>query len=354
MTSLHTTSLSSVKRSDVSWLWPGRIPRGKVTLLAGDPGLGKSFVTMDLAARVTSGADWPDGPAVSRQPGSVLVLSAEDDPADTIRPRIEAAGGDPSRVHVVEGVRESDGRELGLDLAADVGVMARHLERMERPRLIVIDPISAYLGNVDSHNNAQVRGVLASLARLAMKHGPAVVCVTHLNKNAGGKAVYRTTGSLAFTAAARVVWQVARLPGGAGGDGGGENARAMLLVKSNLGVTRTGLAFTIEVEPGSRAPHDPRVRWAEAPLHLDAEAVEDAEAPDEATALPEAVEFLRSYLGDGPMDASAIMDVAQKSGISLAAIKRAKPLAGVRSIRAASGSRHRPWVWELQTNRGSS
>jgi hypothetical protein len=343
MTSLHTTTLHSVKPSDVSWLWPGRIPRGKVTLLAGDPGLGKSFVTMDLAARVSRAGAWPDGPTTLRQPGSVLILSAEDDPADTIRPRIEAGGGDLSRVQVVESVRAADGRELGLDLSVDVTLLARHLETVERPRLIVIDPISAYLGNVDSHNNAQVRGVLASLARLAMKHGPAIVCVTHLNKNPGGKAVYRTTGSLAFTAAARVVWQITRLPGGTGG--GDENARAMLLVKSNLATTRTGLAFTIETEPGTR---DPKVRWAPTPLHLDADAVEEAAAPDEATALPEAVEFLRSYLSDGPMHASEITEIAQRAGISIGTLKRAKPVVGVRTRRAPGGGRDRPWVWAIE------
>ncbi len=333
MRSPLTTDLSTVKSTPVSWLWPGRIPRGKVTLLCGDPGLGKSFVTMDMAARVTSHQDWPDAPTPLKQPGSVLVLSAEDDPSDTIRPRIEAAGGDPSRVLVLEGVkREGGGGSKGISLTVDIDMIEQALASMERPRLVIIDPISAYMGDADSHNNTEVRGILAELSRLAGKLGPAIVCVTHLNKAPGGKAVYRAMGSLAFTAAARIAWQIAKMPGD-------EEKRAMVLVKSNLPDVGKGLAFRLSQDENRNG----FVQWLDTSLEISADFMEEG-APGEGDAVPEACAFLRSTLAAGPRPAQEVIADAEKNGIPLASLKRAKRLAGVRSWRG-SGGRDRPWVW---------
>lgn len=321
---LLTRSLADVQTRPVSWLWPGRVPRGKVTMLAGDPGLGKSFVTMDLAARVTVNADLPDARTPFRTPGTVLVLSAEDDAADTIRPRIEAAGGDPSRVTVVDGVRAHPGAAgtSGLRLDLDLPAVEKHLATMEKPRLIVIDPISAYLGEVDSHSNAQVRGLLADLARLAASHGPAVVCVSHLNKAAGGKAVYRMMGSLAFTAAARIVWQIERHPDD-------DARRVMVLVKSNLDAKRTGLSYAL---------NDGRVQWDEQPVEMEASALEGeggvggAEAPARGEAA--AAEFLVELLAGGPLPANDVLARAREAGHSVSAVKRARNRLGLVSRKA--------------------
>ncbi len=341
MTGLHTTTLSDVKPSEVSWLWPGRIPRAKVTLLCGDPGLGKSFVTMDMAARVTRARDWPDAQTPLREPGSVLVLSAEDDPGDTIRPRIEAAGGDPSRVVVVESAVGEGGSaaERGVCLDTDVAAIGRRLAEMERPRLIVIDPISAYMGQADSHNNAEVRGVLAQLARLAIRRGPAVVCVTHLNKQAGGKAVYRSMGSLAFTAAARMAWQIARV----GGGGGDDERRAMALVKSNLPCRREGMIFRI-ANPGV-------VQWLDTSVPLEADAFEETEETGDA--LDEAVRFLRTLLAAGPRAAADVLEEAGRSGISVVTLRRAKKFAGVRTGRDGGNDPRRAWRWFLDDHGGT-
>ena len=338
---LLTRSLADVQTRPVSWLWPGRVPRGKVTMLAGDPGLGKSFVTMDLVARVTVNADLPDARTPFRTPGTVLVLSAEDDAADTIRPRIEAAGGDPSRVTVVDGVRAHPGAAgtSGLRLDLDLPAVEKHLATMEKPRLIVIDPISAYLGEVDSHSNAQVRGLLADLARLAASHGPAVVCVSHLNKAAGGKAVYRMMGSLAFTAAARIVWQIERHPDD-------QSRRVMVLVKSNLDAKRTGLSYVLG---------DGRVKWDEQPVEMEASALEGeggvggAELPMRGEAA--AAEFLVELLAQGPMGAKEAMARAEEAGHAERAIRRAKARLSVLS-RRPPGAEAR-WEWSLPGVRGA-
>jgi hypothetical protein len=338
MGSLSTLSLDSVTPSPVTWLWPGRLARGKVTMLCGDPGLGKSFLTLDIAARVTTGAAWPDAPSTLKQPGSVLVLSAEDDPADTIRPRVEAAGGDVSRITIADGlVRQDDGRMTGLSLGLDRGAIERTLSAMERPRLIVIDPISAYLGDTDSNNNAEVRAVLAELSRLAARLGPAVLCVSHLNKSPGGKAVYRQMGSLAFTAAARAVWQVAKMPGD-------EQVRVMTLVKSNIACTQHGLSFRVDA-----GPDGPRVNYLDCRLAMSADMVE--ESPEEAGELPDAVEFLRSGLESGARPAMEVMAAAAQAGLSERTLRRAKRVLGVVSRRASGGGLDRPWLWSLDGQR---
>lgn len=340
MSSLSTLALSTVKPSPVTWLWPGRIARGKVTMLCGDPGLGKSFLTLDIAARVTTARAWPDGPTPLKQPGSVLVLSAEDDAADTIRPRVEAAGGDPARIIVADGlVRHDDGRLTGLSLGLDCGAIARTLSTMERPRLVVIDPISAYLGDTDSNNNAEVRAVLAELSRLAQRLGPAVLCVSHLNKSPGGKAVYRQMGSLAFTAAARAVWQVAKMPGD-------EQTRVMTLVKSNIACTQDGVSF--RVEPTAEGA---RVNYLDCRLAMSADMVEQ-ESVEQTGELPDAVEFLRSGLATGPRPAKDLIDEARTVGISETTLKRARRVAGVIACRPGGG-RDRPWLWRLEGHRGA-
>ena len=338
---LITRSLSEVSSLPISWLWHGRVPRGKVTMLAGDPGLGKSFVTLDLAARITVNAAMPDAPVSSRGPGSVLVLSAEDDAGDTIRPRIERAGGDPSRIVIVDGIRKADapGSETGDGVRLDINMSAieRQLERMDRPRLVIIDPISAYLGEVDGHSNAQVRGLLSGLSRLAAKHGPAVVCVTHLNKSGAGKAVYRMMGSLAFTAAARIAWLISKDPDDS-------DRRLMVLMKSNLDAVRTGLAFRVV---------DGRVEWEGTPVQMDASSLEDeGAAPAMRTRIEKADDactLIHDLLSGGARRATDVLAAAAAGGFSEGAARRAKQRLGIESVRmpgSEAGSAG-VWMWQL-------
>jgi putative DNA primase/helicase len=213
--------LDQVPRSSVRWLWPGRVPLGKTTLIAGDPGLGKSFVTLDMAARASNADDWPDdapcsvyrrgddmpgpddpkdgtiGPYDVPVAADTVLLSAEDDPADTLRPRLEALGADLRRIRTLNAVRfAASNREPGpVRLDRDLQALDRALDHCSRPRLVIIDPISAYLGQADGNSNHEMRRLMASLGELAARRGVAVVCVTHLSKGgAGGKAVYRAMG----------------------------------------------------------------------------------------------------------------------------------------------------------------
>jgi hypothetical protein len=232
--------LSTVVSRPTEWLWKGRLPLGKLTLLAGDPGLGKSFLTVDLAARVTTGRAWPDGSPCSG--GDVIFLNAEDELDDTLCPRLEKAGADLSKCVAITASRSNEtGLVLPLSLARDLASMRQILLTRPHCKLIVIDPISAYMGYTDSNSNTEVRSLLFPLAQLAAEFRVAVVAVTHLNKRGTGRAIYRAMGSLAFVAAARSAFTVVRDPED-------EERHLLLPVKSNLAMKASGLAYRFKAD----------------------------------------------------------------------------------------------------------
>ena len=266
--------LADVTAKPVEWLWPGMIACGKISIIAGNPGLGKSQITAAIAAIVTTGGHWP----ITGErclPGNVIIVSAEDDAADTIRPRLEAVGADLSRCSILDAVHEQkfDGEERirSLSLQSDIGRLGQHL-KMYGARLIVLDP-TAYLGGVDSHKNTDVRAALAPLAKLAEEYGVAVVAITHLNKAVGsGEALMRVTGSLAFVAAARAAFVVTK-------DEDDPERRLMLPAKNNLARDTLGLGFNLQsvVLPTGRTS---RVVWETTPAAITAEEAM-ARQPDE-------------------------------------------------------------------------
>ncbi|MEM1027288.1 MAG: AAA family ATPase [Planctomycetota bacterium] len=392
------TKLSSVQPTKVRWLWPDRLALGKLTLLAGDPGLGKSYLTLDLAARVSAGLPFPGAPGSNpgssvasggasaegvsgggggfqhfqgygNLPRKVILLSAEDDPADTIRPRLDAAGADCDHVLLMKGVRFAE-KERAVNLREDI----RHLEALVKSldgecRLIVIDPISAYLGDDEGHSNTKVRNMLAPLAKLAQDHGVAVLAVTHLNKGGGQgptNAIYRTMGSLAFTAAARTVHLVARDPADPDGQ-----RRLMLPIKNNLGHDRTGWGFTLTGHefidpaggepivdehgqlpaPGQTGRHHTTTRRRETKIVWD-----DHPTPDSADALllklgnaaaggssresptlVKAQAFLKQVLSDRPLRSVDLFSLAEEEGISRRTLWRAKTCLPITTAKASGG-----------------
>ncbi len=333
--------LADVQPERIEWLWPGRIAIGKLTLFAGDPGLGKSLLTAELAAHVTRGRSWPvDGSPCPK--GAVLMLSVEDDLADTIRPRLDAAGADPARVFALPMVRDVDaeGRER-----RRVPSLVGDLERieamlMQRPeiRLVTIDPVSAYLPGVDSYKNTDMRAVLAPWADMAARRRVALVCVSHLNKGSG-QAIYRTAGSIAFTAAARAVFGVTK-------DAEDEARRLVVPVKNNLGKDAGGLAYRVrEADNGA-----PRIEWEPDAVHISADEAMAWRSDDEhRTATDEAVDFLREVLADGPVKAKDVHLEARNAGISDKALRRARERLGIKPRKQGGhfGKNAQCWVWSL-------
>ncbi len=339
--------MADIEPVPIRWLWPERIAKGKVTMLAGHPGLGKSQTMISMAAIVTTGGTWP----VDRAPcerGSVIILSAEDDAADTIRPRLKAAGADPERVYILDAVRETgrDGtvRQRPFDLTLDIDRLRELALKIGDVAMIGIDPITAYLGCTDAHRNAEVRAVLAPLAAMAAEIGAAIVCVSHLNKAGGTDAMLRVMGSLGFVAAARAAYLVARDPED-------ETRRLFLSIKNNLAEDRGGLAFRVQARDLGDGIATSCVEWDADPVMMTADA---ALAPagdlEGQTELEGARVFLRDLLSDGPVPSKQVRADADGAGYAWATIRRAGKALGVEAIKEGGhfGGGRQQWVWRLK------
>jgi hypothetical protein len=265
----------------------------------------------------------------------VIILSAEDDPGDTIRPRLEAAGADLSKVHILQAVRRTkpngDTALEHFSLETDLIELQDAAAKLDDVRLIVIDPISAYLGNIDSHVNAKVRSLLAPLAGLAQSLRIAVMAVDHLSKS-NRPALYRPNGSIAFTAAARAVWLFARSPDDPA-------QRLMLPGKMNLAPDQEGLSYKLKEEK----PGVPAVIWGGA-VRLSADEVLQPEAVEQKSERLEAMEWLREQLSAGPVSAKQIRADAKKACITWSTLRRAKDALKVKhSKEGFEGG----WYWAL-------
>ncbi len=415
--------LHTVGEKALRWLWPGHVPLGKVTLLIGDPGRGKSLLALDMAARVTRGAAWPDqaggsgecevagggrggacgegeasveegrsalvfpietsdepldpglaallgvvewpreeaeqeaqqvagegegargtdahpcvrtaeggcatpvapaggGCGAPRAPlGSVVLLSAEDDPGDTILPRLRAAGGDPERVVVLRSLRRrEDSRQLTFSLARDLSLLDCELRARGDVRLVVFDPLTAYLGGLHGLSNTQVRDLMAPVKELAESRRVAIVGISHLTKKAEVAMMYRAMGSLAFVAASRSVWAV--------GPDRREPGRMLFLpVKCNLVGGAQGLAYRIV--GSDRDPSVPVLAWEAEPV---AEGAEEAFASTRrAPAAELAMMWLRGLLAAGPRTTRDVERLAAAAGISPTALRKGRRALGVES-----------------------
>jgi len=331
------TPLDSITPRPVRWLWPNRIPSGKLSLLVGDPGEGKSFLSIYVATRVTRGESWPDTEILSRR-GSVIIMTAEDGLADTVRIRADAARADVSKIKILEGILNRDGEREFFNLNEHLSALEYAMQNTEDLRLVVIDPIAAYLGMLDSHKNSLVRGTLAPIAALAERYEVAVMAISHLNKNTAIEAIYRTMGSLAFVAAARAVWAVSR-------DKNDEtrDRRFFTPIKTNLSINPTTLAFRIV---------NNRVIFENHPVEINPEDALSNERREETSALGQAVNWLREALEDGPIPSVDIFRMARENHISDATLRRAKDRLGGESYKEGIAQDGR-WLWRLPRERGT-
>jgi putative DNA primase/helicase len=317
---------TAIKMRAVCWLWDGFLAAGKLHMLAGAPGTGKTTLAINLAAIVTRGATWPDGSRCA-EAGDVLIWSGEDDPADTLVPRLQAAGADMARVHFVDCVRDTHGTRT-FDPAQDMPALELAAARAKvKFRLLIVDPVvSAVAG--DSHKNAEVRRGLQPIVSFAQRFDVAAIGISHYSKGTTGKdPVERITGSVAFGALPRVVFGAARDM--ADQDG---KRRVFVRAKCNIGPDGGGFAYEligVEVAPGIRAS---TVRWLES---LNGEArdilalAEPGNDPDEQSALDEAKEFLHSAIAFGGVARKQLELDAKGAGIAWRTVERAKKALGV-------------------------
>ena len=320
----------------VSWLWRDWLALGKLHILAGAPGQGKTTIAIAMAATVTSGGRWPDGSRCER--GHALIWSGEDDPADTLLPRLIAAGADKSRVHFVSGTR-ANGEMQPFDPAADMAQLAEQAKRIGNVRLIVVDPVvSAVTG--DSHKNTEVRRALQPLVDLASAIGAALVGISHFSKGGQGQdPASRVVGSIAFTAVARVVLVAAKVKGD-----DGQDRRILARGKSNIGPDDGGFEYAIgqvEALPGIQAS---RIEWG-SPVEGSARELltDPTHDTEEGTAQDSAAAFLREVLKDDLVPVKSIEAEAKEAGIAWRTIRRASDAIGVLKRR---GMENR-WYWSL-------
>lgn len=325
---LLTIRASDVDMEPVEWLWPRWLPRGMVTLLAGEAGIGKSTLLCRIAAHVTQATEWPDKGSPPSEPGSVLYLSAEDPIKSVLTPRLMAAGADLKRVRLVKGVSspETPDADRPMNLEYDIAALERHLKSRKGTgvSLVIIDPITSYLGRTDSNSATEVRNILHRLSKLVEELRVACVLVTHQRKESSDTATQKILGSSAWVAVARMVWTV--------GTEKGEDADPTLVIiakaKTNIAPMSGLLAYRVEeCSVVDRRTGDPiettRVRWDKAPdgLHAD-DLVRDGSAKKAS----QAEKFLLEELpldGEGKLWA-VLKERAQKRGLSEMTLRRAR------------------------------
>jgi RecA-family ATPase len=323
-------NLAGIQPEPVEWLWDDHLPLGKVVLLDGDPGMGKSVVSLDLAARVSTGAPMPDGsPGIK---GAVLILSAEDGLADTIRPRIDAAGGDPAQITAMTGIicPGVDGKTPPRAV-----VIPRDLPKIERAVwehrvvLVIVDVLMAYLGgDINSHHDQDVRRALTPLAALAERTGCCVLVLRHLNKSTGASVVYRGGGSIGIIGAARAAFIC-------GTDPEDQDRRVLAPVKCNLSAEPPAITYQLAEDPARGCV---TVRWLGTSQRRAWELLGDA-SDDDRHARDEAAEWLTAYLKEtnGEARAADIIKAARADGIAERTLGRARVRAGITSKREGFG-----------------
>lgn len=331
--------LADVVAEPVRWLMPGWMPEGALVVLDGDPGLGKSQLTLDIAARVSTGRVMPpgDGPDL-RGPAGVLLLGAEDSLKHTVRPRLDAAGADSGRVYSFEGML-ADGEEDARPplLPGDLARLAGTIRRLS-VKLVVVDPFMSFLtSDTDAHKDQDIRRTLRPMSRLAESLGVTVLLLRHLNKLSGGPALYRGTSSIGITAAARASIIVGRDPD--------DDRHVMAMNKCNLAPRPASLAYRL-VGSGWTS----RVEW-DGEVDLRPDEILGHGGPPRAPGRPPeqanaATLFLAAFLGGGPRPASEVQAAAEAGGHAWRTVMRAKSSLGVHSVK--HGDR---WVWSL--NEGS-
>ena len=342
-------NLSDVVPEKIDWLWPGRLAVGKLTIVAGEPGLGKSQLAIYIASCITRGTEWVCGGGRARR-GRVVMLSAEDGLADTVRPRFDAAGGDPAMVSVIRATQCAgpDGETRGtFNLGADLSLLEAEIVRLGDVDLVIIDPLSSYMLNVDSHKNTDVRSILEPISEMGERLKVAILATSHLSKGEG-KAINRIIGSIAFVAAARAVFTVVADPED-------ETRRLLLSVKNNIASAQPGLAFRLEQREVAPGILGSAVMWDEtASVSVTADQVLTG-VGNHASTKTDAVEFLQDLLSGGPLpvreielqavDASLLSD--GKSIGQSKPFRTARQELGIKPQRLGGLAGQGQWVWGL-------
>jgi len=311
---LKLIHMNEVEAQEIDWLWYPYIPYGKITVIQGDPGDGKTTVVLAIAAAVTTGAALPESKTAA-EPMSVIFQTAEDGLGDTVKPRLVQSGADCERVIVID---ESE-KELSLsDIRIEQAI------EQTGAKLFILDPLQAYLGaDVDMHRANEIRPVLKRISAIAEKTGCAVVVIGHLNKGAN-KSQYRGLGSIDIQAAARSVLTVGRIKGK-------PYTRAIVQGKNNLAPEGQAIGFELDPQTG--------FRWI-GTLPITIDELLSGIMPERDTTYDRAVDFLKAQLADGEKPAAFLFEKAASEGIQERTLRSAKQALAVPSFK-----RDKKWFW---------
>jgi hypothetical protein len=325
---------NDLEEQAVEWLWPGRLPAGKLTLVDGDPSQGKSMMTLDLASRLTAGQAFPDG-FVPPEPRSVVLVSCEDGVNDTVLPRLKAMGADLRRVHLFAGRADAAGAFSLPSFPEDCDLLTETL-RDTAARLVIVDPLMAFLSaHVSAVNDQMVRWALGPLARVAGETGAAIVLVRHLTKRGHGQsALYRGGGSIGIIGSARMAYLV-----GASADD--PELHVLACTKCNLATPPPSMSFRIAGNDSGQ----PVISWAGA-VDINADELAQSARYARGNALNRAMEFLKEQLRGGPVAVDGLLESAEKADISLITLRRAKMALEVLAEQQRADGRSR-WFWRL-------
>jgi putative DNA primase/helicase len=303
------TCINEIEEEEYEWTWPGRIPRRTVSLIAGDGGAGKSTLTGSLIACITTGAPWPDAPGgLSREPGNVVILSAEENAATDIRPRLSRHGADLSRVHIMTSTHAPDGTEDRFSLSRDVPYLSLAVAAIGNVHGVFIDPIGSYLSGSDTGNDAEVQHALNPLFKLAEDHRLAAILIAHLTKQSSADIQARIQGSAAFVNKSRMVWFYSTDPRD-------HSRRLLSFIKGNP-VDKTTTGLSVGFKSG-------QVVWDPSPVHLTAKQVAfqlaqqamrgeiDGKPGPKTDRTMELQEFIIKRLGDGAIKLKTLLEEAE-------------------------------------------
>lgn len=327
---VNAVSAADIKPLAIRWLWRGWLAKGKLHILAGAGGTGKTTLLLSLIATITTGGRWPDG-ELCQERGNALIWSSEDDPADTLVPRLIAAGADLSRVHIIQGRINAQGEADPFDPSNDIGLLRETVRELGGVSLLMLDPVvSAVKG--DMHKANDVRRGLQGVVDFAEANLCAVVGISHFAKGgAGSSPADRVIGSQAFSALARTVLVAAKQQD--------SDARVLARAKSNIGTDDGGVSYTIEPCTISGGIETTHVAWGDLIEGSAREILGDLEGSDDDTRMDDddPSEALKRILKDGPMTGKQVKSLMAENGYSAKQTRTAREKLSVVTVREGFG-----------------
>jgi hypothetical protein len=339
---IEIENLADVQVKKIDWLWKNVISYGKLTLFAGEPGVGKSQLLLYIASIVSKGGCFHFEP-VPCEAGRVLLISGEDSSEDTIKPRLLALGADLNHIDNVKGLKK---RDKNGNPYYDAICLVEHMADLEEKikknnyKLMIVDPISIYLGSVDENKNKEIRRAMAIIMALAERHNLAIVINSHFSKPSGmshKNAIYRVMGSIGFAAAARIVYGIMKDPDD-------PKRRLFLPIKNNIGQDETGFVYQIKGLMIDGQIESSKIEWLDEKIDKTANEILNAGLSLDSPKLEEVKQFLIEMLKNGSVPLSEIRKEAMERGFSVNRLYKAKDELKIYETFSISGKRGKIWM----------